>query len=341
MRGTMLAVALALGAASPMVTAAEKGAVQAATPMIVDTAFVKDALKRQAIVWDVRRAEDYQKGHIPGAVNIGDAGKVLRNDSDEDYIPLPALEKVLGDGGIDPAKEIVVYGDKGNPFVYFGLLTIQYLGGTKVHVYHGGMDDWKAAGEPVSTEAAKAAPVALRLTPRRDVTVSTAEVVKLLGKKGVQIVDARSPKEYGGEDIRALRGGHIPGAVNIPYEQNWTDPATPQKLARKEVANKDGLALKSPEQLKALYASLDPKRETVVYCQSGVRASETATVLRDMGFRKVRVYDSSWLGYGNTLSAPAANLTFVNVGALNGRIDALQKRVDGLEKQLADARQTK
>jgi thiosulfate/3-mercaptopyruvate sulfurtransferase len=60
-----------------------------------------------------------------------------------------------------------------------------------------------------------------------------------------------------------------------------------------------------------------------------------------MGFKKVRVYDSSWLGYGNTLSAPAESVSFFNVGAMTGKLDALQKRVDGLEKQLAEARQAK
>jgi thiosulfate/3-mercaptopyruvate sulfurtransferase len=88
------------------------------------------------------------------------------------------------------------------------------------------------------------------------------------------------------------------------------------------VSNFDDLNLKSREQLQALYARLDPKKETIVYCQSGIRASESATILKELGFKKVRVYDSSWLGYGNTLDAPAQNVTFFNVGLIQGKITA-------------------
>ncbi|MBI2313084.1 MAG: sulfurtransferase [Betaproteobacteria bacterium] len=306
---------------------------------VVDTAFVVDAMKRGAIVWDTRSIDEYKQGHIPGSVTIGDVGRVLRDDNTEDYIALDRIEKLLGSAGIDPAKEVVVYGAKGNPFVYFALVTLQYFGSKQAYIYHGGIDDWRAAGRPSSTEPASPAPVALTLQPSPALLATTREVIAKLRNASVQIVDVRTPKEFSGEDIRALRGGHIPGAINIPYEQNWVDPEAPARLARKEVATKDGLALKSVEQLKALYARLDPNKETIVYCQSGVRASETATVLRDIGFRNVRVYDSSWLAYGNTFEAPAENVTYFNVGLLNGRIAAMQKRIETLEKELAQARQ--
>ncbi len=305
---------------------------------IVDTGFVQNALKRGAIIWDTRSADAYQKGHIPGAVNIGEIGKALRKDNDEDYIALAEIEKILGAAGIDPAKEIIVYGDKGNPFVYFGLTTVQYFGGKHGWIYHGGIDDWKAAGQALSTEPAKLAPLTLKLKPDASIMVATSDVVKAVKHKNIQIVDVRTPGEFSGEDIRAIRGGHIPGAVNIPFEQNWADPQTPAKLAKKQVANKDGLALKSRDDLNKLYAKLDPNKETVVYCQSGVRASETAVVMKALGFKKVKVYDSSWLGYGNTLDAPADNVTFFNVGALNGRLAAMQKHIDALEKQVAEAK---
>lgn len=332
---TLLALVIGLAYAAPAVQAADKPAAMQTEARIVDTAGMKAAIQRGAIVWDVRNADDYNKGHIPGAVNIGDIGKVLRKDATEDYISLADMEKLLGNAGIDPSKDIVVYGDKGNPYVYFGLLTVEYFNGKQGHIYHGGMDDWKAAGNPVSTEPVKAAPVALKLTTNPDVTVGTKDVIAAEKRKGVQIVDVRTTGEYAGDDIRAIRGGHIPGAVNIAYEQNWADPDTPAKLAKKQVGNKDGMALKPMDKLKALYAKLDPEKETIVYCQSGVRAAETATVLKDLGFKKVKVYDSSWLGYGNTLDAPADNVQFFNVGALNGKLDAMQKRIDTLEKAQA------
>ncbi|HET9700152.1 MAG TPA: sulfurtransferase [Burkholderiales bacterium] len=308
----------------------------AAAPAIVDSAFVAEAQKRGAIIWDVRSVTAYKEGHIPGAVNIGDVGTVLRDENTEDYLALPALERILGNGGIDPAKEIVVYGPKGNSFVYFALVTLQNFGARNARIYHGGIEDWKAAGMPVSTETTTLPPVTLKLQPKPGVMVSTPEVVQRLGKPDVQIVDARTPKEYTGDDIRAIRGGHIPGAVNIPYEENWQDPESLKKLAARQTASTAGLALRPREELKALYAKLDPEKETIVYCQSGVRASETATVLKELGFRDVKVYDSSWLGYAAQLDAPADSAKFFNVGLLNSRIAGMQRRIDTLEKQLSE-----
>ncbi len=308
---------------------------------IVDTGYVVDALKRNAIIWDTRSAADYKQGHIPGAVNIDDVGVVLRDENKEDYIALDRIEKLLGAAGIDPSKEIIVYGAKANPYVYFGLVTLQYLNTANAKVYHGGVDDWKSAGQPVATEPTKLAPIALKLKVKPDLLVDTAEVVRKLNDQKVQIVDTRTPKEYSGEDIRAIRGGHIPGAVPIHYMENWVDPETPDKLEKKLVSNKDGMNLKSREQLQELYAKLDPDKETIVYCQSGIRASETATVLKELGFKNVRVYDSSWLGYGNTLDAPAEDVTFFNVGLLQSKLNAMQKRVEKLEKELVEGKAAK
>jgi thiosulfate/3-mercaptopyruvate sulfurtransferase len=148
-------------------------------------------------------------------------------------------------------------------------------------------------------------------------------------------------REFIGEDIRAIRGGHIPGAINIPYEQNWIDPETPAKLARKQTNNNGGMSLKPVQDLKQLYSRLNPSKETIVYCQSGARASETAGVLQQLGFTNVKIYDSSWLGYGNTLDAPANDVTFFNVGLFNSRLLTLQERVNQLEKELVEARAQK
>ena len=310
----------------------------AGAQVIVDAAYVQEALKRHVQVWDVRGDKDYAKGHLPGALTVGDAAAVLRDANAEDFLSTEEVAKVLGAGGIDPAKETIVYGSRGTWNAYFGRYALRYFGGTRVSVFHDGFEGWQAAGLPVATGEAKAAPVKLTLAPHRDVAVSTQDVLARLGRADVQIVDARTPKEYAGADIRALRGGHIPGAVNIPYEMNWSDPETLQKLARKQVADSRGMSLKPDQDLKALYARLDPDKETVVYCQSGARASETAGVLEQLGFKNVKVYDSSWLGYGNKLDAPANNATVFNVGALNGRIAAMQARIEALEKELAAAK---
>lgn len=313
----------------------------AAPDVIVDGAYVAEALKRSPIIWDVRAADSYAKGHIPGAINLGDIARILRDENSEDFIATARIEKLLGDAGLDPAREIIIYGSRGTWNAYFGLYTVQYFSGGNARVYHDGIEDWTASGRTVSREASKLAPVTLKLSANPAAVVSTREVIARLHNPNVQIVDARTPREFRGEDIRAIRGGHIPGALNIPYEQNWIDPETLLKLARKQVADNAGMSLKSTADLQKLYAGLDPNKETIVYCQSGVRASETAGVLKQLGFKNVRVYDSSWLGYGNTLDAPAENVTFFNVGLLNSRMSALQSRIDQLEKELADTRAKK
>jgi thiosulfate/3-mercaptopyruvate sulfurtransferase len=312
-----------------------------ASPIIVDGQHVAEAIARNAIVWDVRAADAYAQGHIAGAVSIGDAARVLRDDNTEDFIATERIEKILGGAGLDPNREIIVYGSRGTWHPYFGLYTLQYFGAGNVHVYHEGIDDWTAAGRPISREPAQLAPVALKLEINPAKAITTKEMMARLNNQDVQILDVRTPQEFIGEDIRAIRGGHIPGAINIPYEQNWIDPDTLSKLARKQISNNAGMSLKPAEDLKRLYSRLDPSKETIVYCQSGARASQTAGVLQQLGFSKVKVYDSSWLGYGNTLDAPAENVTFFNVGLLNSRLSALQERVNQLEKELAEAKARK
>ena len=306
--------------------------------VIVDVDYVQDAVRRNAIIWDVRSPADYKKGHIPGAVNMGDVARLLRDENTEDFIAVERIEKILSAAGLDPAREIIAYGYRGTWNPYFARYTMQYFGGRQTRVYHDGVEGWAAAGLRLSGEESRLAPMALKLQVDPAASISTRELIARLNRPGVQIVDARTPREFTGEDIRAIRGGHIPGAVNIPYEQNWVDPDTEIKLARRQVTDTSGMSLKPVEQLRALYAGLDPETETIVYCQSGVRSSETAGVLQQLGFRNVKVYDSSWLGYGNTLEAPANNVTFFNVGLMNNRIKTLQERIEQLERELATAK---
>lgn len=311
-----------------------------APALIVDTAFVAEAIQRGAILWDARVPEEFRKGHIPGAVNIGDPLRILRSENSEDFIPTELIEEILGNVGLNPAKEIIVYAGKAVPSAYFGLYTLQYFGADNVRIYHGGIDDWKAAGRPISAQEIEKKPIKLSLLPRNEITIETSEVLGKLDRSEVQILDVRTQREFDGEDVRALRGGHIVGAINIPYERNFTG-LPPRKPGAPPANSKDALALKPDIDLRALYALLDPDKETIVYCQSGSRASITAAVLKDLGFKNVRLYDSSWLEYGNTLDAPAENVKFFNVGLFTARITTLMKRVEELEKELAAIRENK
>lgn len=317
----------------------------AAQGVIVNLTDMNDAIARGAQVWDVRPTEVFARGHIPGAVNISDAAAVLRNANTLDFIATARIEKLLGAAGIDPARETIIYGSRGGWQAYFGLYTLQYFGGKNARVFHDGVEGWSGAGRALAQGAQSVPavpPVALSLNhdAAARVSVSTSEMIALQGKSQVQILDVRTAKEFSGEDVRAIRGGHIPGAVNIPYEQNWLDPETAGKLARKQVPGNAGMSLKPDEALKTLYARLDPEKQTVVYCQSGARAAETAGVLQQLGFKSVKIYDSSWIGYANT-DAPAENLSFFNVEALNARLATMQNRIEQMEKELATARGAK
>jgi len=302
---------------------------------IVDVEYVKAAVARGVLLWDARDADDYAKGHIPGAVNIGDPTISLRDKNTEDYLPIGQIEKALGAAGIDPAREIIVYGDRGLPSTYFAQVTLRYFGAANAKVFHDGIEGWRSAGQPVTTTPTKPRPIALKLTPRPGVLSESKEVVAALKRPDVQFLDVRTVKEYRGEDVRAIRGGHIPGAINIPFEQNWVDPDTRNKLRSGAVKDSSGMALKPRDQLMKLYEKLDPNKEIHVYCQSSNRASQTAVVLLDLGFKNVKVYDSSWLGYSSWLSAPAEDEIWTNFGSLPAAMRAIENRFGELEKQRA------
>ncbi len=310
------------------------GAAWAQSGTIVDLQYVKAAQQRGAIIWDVRASNQYLEGHIPGAINFGDIGTVLRDPNREDFIDLAEINAIFNKAGLDIYKEIVVYGSRGNPYSYFGLFTIHYFGGKQAKVFHDGIDGWADAGLPIEKTSSTLASINIKLAPQENLVVSNEQMRKLYNNQSVQVVDARTFNEFKGNDIRAIRGGHIPGAISIPYEQNWKDPATGLKLAKKEVKTNAGMSLKTKDELNALYAKLDPNKETVVYCQSGVRAAETATVLQNLGYKNVKIYDSSWLGWASHLASPVADETYLNVGMLNARIAAMQNKINELETAL-------
>jgi len=166
----------------------------------------------------------------------------------------------------------------------------------------------------------------------------------IIDTAGVDAALKRGAIDWDVRDADDYAAGHIAGAVNFGdagdlfRDAHREDPPS-AAVAAKQVNIKDGMSLKPPEQLKGMYAKLDPAKETVVYCQSGVRASATAIMLRDLGFSNVKVYEASWLRYAGVLSAPAENEVFVNVGALNGRIGSLQNRVRSLETELGKLQQ--
>ena len=304
--------------------------------VFVDTDYVQKQKDQAGVVLiDARSEGDYKKGHIPGAINLGGQGgeKVLR-DVDARILPVKNYEEILGKAGIGRNDEIIVYGDKGDTGATVVFWIFEYLGAPKAKVYYGGYDDWTAAKQPVTNEERMLAAKAFGAKPRPELLATTDFVKSNLKSQKVQIVDVRTKKEYTGDDIRALRGGHIPGSINIPHEEAWADPEASKKFHEKKVPNRDGMALKDVAALKEVYKGLDPKKEIVALCQTGTRSTQTYAVLRDLGFQKVRNYDDSWIVWGSDRNLPVDDVSyfdFVKVNKAMKQLEELEKRVAALE----------
>jgi thiosulfate/3-mercaptopyruvate sulfurtransferase len=276
----------------------------AGADLLVDNAWLS-LHKTEVTVIDVRERDDYMKGHIPGAITIPVTS--LRTRPDGLMVPVPAAEDLLGNKGLSIEKEAVLYGS-GREDAFLAFWMLDFMGMKRVHVLDGGIENSQGSLSTAEVGLArsvfKAEP---KLTDRAD-----ADYVKMvLHKNSVNIIDTRTPAEYKGEDVRALRGGHIPGAVNYNFVQNFQGNTTILK-PRAELAN--------------IYSRLDPEKETIVYCQTGARASNEFFVLKELGFKLVSVYMPSWVEWGSRVDLPVDNVTYFNFMSILGKLKELEQQ---------------
>jgi thiosulfate/3-mercaptopyruvate sulfurtransferase len=298
--------------------------------LLVDVETLKKIKDRpDVVILDTRDKALYDKGHIPRAINLGaPASKVLRDQAFR-VKKVAALEKILGNAGIDNNKHMVIYGSStikefppqpaeyGTAVPFF---ILEYLGHKKVSVLNGGIEAWTKAGNPIETNENKLPQTTYKADVQKQTLVTTTEMIELVKKKYPKTVhiDVRIPEIYHGEIINGFRGGHIPGAINIERTQNY---------------DRDTGGFLRADQLAELYKGIPKNKRIVVSCYSGTGAAHSYIALRLLGY-DVAVYDDSWLVWGNNANLPAEEEVPLDFFALIQRVQGLEKQVKELREQM-------
>ncbi len=241
----------------------------------------------------------YEQGHIAGAVGWNWQSQLQQTVS-RDVTGKAGMEQLLGAAGVDNDTTVIVYGDNNNWFAAWAFWQMKYYGHRDVRLMNGGRVKWLAENRPVTTEAAAPAAKTYRASdPDESIRAYRDYVLSAVGAGNISLVDVRAPAEYSGELLApenlpqegSQRGGHIPGAVNVPWAQAVAEDGT----------------FKSADDLAALYGGkgIDGSRETIAYCRIGERSSHTWFVLTQLlGHPNARNYDGSWTEWGSIVGAP-------------------------------------
>ena len=210
------------------------------------------------------------------------------------------IEQLLGGSGIGNDTTVVLYGDNNNWFAAWAFWQLKYYGHRDVRIMNGGRAKWEAESRPLTTDVTSH-PATTYGAAEGDQSIRAYrdQVLARVNEGSVALVDVRSPAEFSGELLApanlpqegSQRGGHIPGAANIPWGQAVAE---------------DG-SFKSADELRELYGGngIDGSRETIAYCRIGERSSHTWFVLTQLlGLENVRNYDGSWTEWGSIVGAP-------------------------------------
>ncbi|MCL6553247.1 MAG: sulfurtransferase [Firmicutes bacterium] len=269
--------------------------------VLVETGWVAEHLRDPAlriVEVSVDRTA-YAQGHVPGALNLdwkADLSDPLRRD-----LPSQAqFEALLSEAGIGNDHTVVFYGDNNNWFAAWAYWIFQYYGHRAARIMNGGRKKWIDEGRPLAQDVPSYPRTQYRAAaPDAEIRALRDYVLARLGQPGYGLVDVRSPREYAGELLApenlpqegAQRGGHIPGAKNIPWGM---------------AVREDGTC-KTADELRALYEGqgITPDQEIIAYCRIGERSAHTWFVLRELlGYPRVRNYDGSWTEYGSLVNVP-------------------------------------
>lgn len=259
--------------------------------LLVDVDWVRNAAENPDVVLvDLRSEDAYTEGHIPGAVQLDLTSIRATVDGVDGQVAAPeTVANVLGEHGIASEDTVVAYDDADGLDAARFFWTLEYYGHRDVRLLNGGWPVWQASTYPVSDQATVREAVTYTIETQPQKRVDAEWILTNLEDPSVVLVDARSPAEYSGEEVRSAEGGHIPGAFNRDWHMNL----------------EDGF-FKGQDTLESLYQELDlSQAETIVtYCQTGHRASVAYFTLRLMGYDSVAVYDGSWEEWGNLPDVP-------------------------------------
>ncbi|MBV8810074.1 MAG: sulfurtransferase [Acidobacteriaceae bacterium] len=250
----------------------------------------------------------YDLGHIPSAVAWA-WNTQLCDTVRRDILPKNELEALLSKSGISPQTTIVLYGDSNNWFAAWAFWQLKIYGHNDVKILNGGRKKWLAENRQVTNDVPSYAQTQYKA---KDADLSLRaflpQVQEAVKAKAASLVDVRSPQEFTGEILAppglpetCQRGGHIPGARNVPWGKACNDDGT----------------FKTFDELKALYAAegVDSSRPTIAYCRIGERSSHTWFVLKYLlGLPNVVNYDGSWTEWGNLVGAPVERGAAKTVG---------------------------